>query len=223
MKRIRTLPALLIGAALGLMVGSAPLLAQPGNGQGEGQEPWKASGKGQGKEQRGGGQGQAGQRSSQGQRGQEQEDADRYREESRERERREVREREREDYRDRERDRDREDYRDRERDREDYRDRERHRDEAGRLRIDEREIREIFRSRREYLRHDDRDSLPPGIRMNLERGKPLPPGIARNFDERVRRDLPTYDGYEWRRVGTDAVLVDLTDEIIHEVIHDILR
>ena len=201
MKRTGTLPALLIGAALGLMVGSAPLLAQPGNGQGSGQEPWKASGKGQGKEQRGGGQGQAGQRASQGQHGQGQGDADRYHQESRERERHESRERERDGYRDRE----------------------RYRDEAGRPRFDEREVREIFRSRREYLHHDDVDSLPPGIRMNLERGKPLPPGIANNFDDRVRRDLPHYDGYEWRRVGTDAVLVDLTNDIIHEVIHDILH
>ncbi|MGB8714346.1 MAG: anti-virulence regulator CigR family protein [Onishia taeanensis] len=111
----------------------------------------------------------------------------------------------------------------RERDRYEYHERERDQDGMWGPRIDEREIREIFRSRREYLEHDDRDSLPPGIRMNLERGKPLPPGIAKNFDERVRRELPYYDDYEWRRVGSDAVLVDPTNDLILEVIRDILR
>lgn len=194
----------LAAGVLGLSLAASPLLAQPGNGQGNGQgaAPWKEEGqpqrgqKGQGGPQESRGQGQA--------RG-----GERDRQESRDRVREEYRDREREEYRDRERDA--------------YRDRERYRDEARRPMIDEREIREIFHSRREYLHRDDRDSLPPGIRMNLERGKPLPPGIARNFDERVRRDLPYYEGYEWRRVGTDAVLVDLTNDIIHEVIHDILR
>ncbi|CAM3406679.1 anti-virulence regulator CigR family protein [Halomonas lysinitropha] len=115
--------------------------------------------------------------------------------------------------------------RDRHEDRDGGRDgsRERYYDEASRPMIEEREIREIFRSRRDAIRQYDRDSLPPGIRMNLERGKPLPPGIAKKFDASVRRDLPDYEGYEWRRVGTDAVLVDLTNDIIYEVVHDILR
>lgn len=105
-----------------------------------------------------------------------------------------------------------------------YRDRDRDRDRDDRwLSIDEREIRDIFHRRRDYLRHDERDRLPPGIRMNLERGKPLPPGIAKNFDPRLRRELPHYEGYEWRRVGADAVLVDITNDIIFEVIRDILR
>lgn len=186
---------LVAAGALGLSLAASPLLAQPGNGQGnaQGAAPWKEEGQPQ--------RGQKGQGGPQESRGQGQARGERDRQESR--------------------DRVREEYRDRERDA--YRDRERYRDEARRPMIDEREIREIFRSRREYLHRDDRDSLPPGIRMNLERGKPLPPGIARNFDERVRRDLPYYEGYEWRRVGTDAVLVDLTNDIIHEVIHDILR
>ncbi|TDR56593.1 nickel/cobalt transporter regulator [Halomonas ventosae] len=186
---------LVVAGTLGLSLAASPLLAQPGNGQGnaQGAAPWKEEGQPQ--------RAQKGQGGPQESRGQGQARGDRDRQESR--------------------DRGRDEYRDRERD--EYRDRERYRDEARRPMIDEREVREIFRSRREYLHHDDRDSLPPGIRMNLERGKPLPPGIARNFDERVRRDLPYYEGYEWRRVGTDAVLVDLTNDIIHEVIHDILR
>ncbi|PXX95633.1 anti-virulence regulator CigR family protein [Halomonas sp. LBP4] len=89
-------------------------------------------------------------------------------------------------------------------------------------RLDEREVRRIFERRRDWITRDDRDSLPPGIRMNLERGKPLPPGIARNFDDRVLGELPHHDGYRWQRVGPDAVLVDTANDIIHEVLRDIL-
>lgn len=118
--------------------------------------------------------------------------------------------------------RDREYWRERERDsrgevRGDYRDERR-----DGPRIDEREVRRIFEHRRDWIAVDDRDSLPPGIRMNLERGKPLPPGIAKNFDDRMLGELPHYDGYRWQRVGPDAVLVDAANDVIHEVLRDIL-
>lgn len=89
-------------------------------------------------------------------------------------------------------------------------------------RIDEREIRRLLIERRDWVEIDrSRESLPPGIRMNLERGKPLPPGIAKQLDERILRDLPRYDGYEWRRVGPDVVLVDVANAIIYEILRDI--
>jgi Ni/Co efflux regulator RcnB len=91
------------------------------------------------------------------------------------------------------------------------------------LRFDERELRRIFEERREWISVEPRDSLPPGIRKNLERGKPLPPGIAKRFDDRLLRDLPRYEEYEWRHVGPDAVLVDETSEIIYRVLRDVLR
>ncbi|MFQ3787578.1 anti-virulence regulator CigR family protein [Halomonas sp. A29] len=89
-------------------------------------------------------------------------------------------------------------------------------------RIDEREIRRLLIDRRDWIEIDrSRESLPPGIRMNLERGKPLPPGIAKQLDDRILRDLPRYDGYEWRRVGPDVVLVDAANAIIYEILRDI--
>lgn len=115
------------------------------------------------------------------------------------------------------------DWRDRERDRDGYRDRERREERyrSGPV-IDERELRRRFGERRDWVREDDRAGLPPGIRMNLERGKPLPPGIAKRFDERSLGYLPRHEGYEWRRVGPDAVLVDIANEIIYEVVRDLL-
>lgn len=94
-------------------------------------------------------------------------------------------------------------------------------DRRSRPRIEERLIREIFRDHRELWRHDRGAALPPGIRMNLERGKPLPPGIARRFDDRLYRQLPRYEGYEWRRVGADVVLVEVASDIVYEVLRDI--
>lgn len=98
----------------------------------------------------------------------------------------------------------------------------RHRAIADGPRFDEREIRRLLVERRDWVEIDrSHENLPPGVRMNLERGKPLPPGIARQLDERILRDLPHYDGYVWRRVGPDVILVDTANAIIYEILRDI--
>ena len=65
-------------------------------------------------------------------------------------------------------------------------------------------------------------SLPPGIAKNLARGKPLPPGIAKNFDSHVSSQLPHYEGYEWKQIGTDVVLVAIATGIVYEVLRNVL-
>lgn len=65
-------------------------------------------------------------------------------------------------------------------------------------------------------------ALPPGIAKNLARGKPLPPGIAKRFDSRLTSQLPHYDGYEWKQVGTDVVLVAIATGIVYEVLRNVL-
>lgn len=67
------------------------------------------------------------------------------------------------------------------------------------------------------------DSLPPGIRKNLARGKPLPPGIAKKMNPDFARQLPNYPGYEWRQVGGDAALINITTGIVREIMRDVLR
>ncbi len=85
--------------------------------------------------------------------------------------------------------------------------------------IDETALRLIFREHRDWLDYDSRrDALPPGIRMNLQRGKPLPPGIAKRFDPRLHERLPYYQGHEWRRAGDKAILVDLATENVRFVL-----
>ncbi|MCA1770663.1 MAG: RcnB family protein [Halomonas sp.] len=165
----------------------------PGRGQGQGNEERKMPPGQQKKSQEARQQGQSGR------------DANRAREEVRDRERRD------------------DSYRDRERRDDTYRDRDRREDRyRSAPSIDERELRRLFGERRDWVREDELAGLPPGIRMNLERGKPLPPGIAKRFDERSLDHLPRYEGYEWRRVGPDAILVDAANEIIYQVIRDVL-
>lgn len=66
--------------------------------------------------------------------------------------------------------------------------------------------------------------LPPGIRKNLARGKPLPPGIAKKVGSPTFiQELPRHDGYEWRVAGNDLVLVSLASQVIADVLVDIFR
>lgn len=66
--------------------------------------------------------------------------------------------------------------------------------------------------------------LPPGIRKNLGRGKPLPPGIAKKMPApaMVAR-LPKHPGYEWQVCGTDLVLVAIGTAIVADVLSDVFR
>jgi Ni/Co efflux regulator RcnB len=77
----------------------------------------------------------------------------------------------------------------------------------------------VFVRGQDYGRYD---SLPPGIRKNLARGKPLPPGLAkRDVPPDLLRRLPMREGYEWRAVGTDLVLYSITSGLIDQVLQDV--
>lgn len=80
-------------------------------------------------------------------------------------------------------------------------------------------IREILREAGLHSSHSS--ALPPGIRKNLERGKPLPPGIAKKLDPGLRSRLPDYEGYEWRQVGRDLILVAVTTGIIEAILSEV--
>ena len=68
------------------------------------------------------------------------------------------------------------------------------------------------------------EALPPGIRRRLERGKPLPPGIAKKTAPPVLRStLALPAGYEIVEVGLDVLLVEIATNIIHDVLMDIVR
>lgn len=67
-------------------------------------------------------------------------------------------------------------------------------------------------------------SLPPGIRKNLARGKPLPPGIARRFaptELSGRARVP--QGYRLVEMGPDLLLVEIATNLIHDILLDVVR
>lgn len=56
------------------------------------------------------------------------------------------------------------------------------------------------------------------------KGEKLPKGVkAHALDRRVTADLPHYKGYEWRRVGTDLILVSVATGIIYAVFDHVLH
>jgi len=68
------------------------------------------------------------------------------------------------------------------------------------------------------------ESLPPGIRRNLARGKPLPPGIAkRSAPPELSSRVHLRDGYELVEVGVDVFLVEVATNMVHDVLMDVIR
>lgn len=66
--------------------------------------------------------------------------------------------------------------------------------------------------------------LPPGVRKNMMRGKPLPHGIAkRPVPPRMRRHLPHRDGYAWYRTGNDLVLIAVASGIVADIMVNVFR
>ncbi|MDH5213490.1 MAG: anti-virulence regulator CigR family protein [Gammaproteobacteria bacterium] len=67
-----------------------------------------------------------------------------------------------------------------------------------------------------------KSSLPPGIEKNLQRGKPLPPGIAKQYlPQQLLVRLPRAgDGLEYLVVAGKLLLVEVATQIIREVLLD---
>ena len=63
--------------------------------------------------------------------------------------------------------------------------------------------------------------LPPNI--HVVKGRPLPPGYGKRLDARSLQNLPRYDGYEWRRMGTDVVLIAVGTGIVYAILDGVLN
>ncbi|WZB73555.1 anti-virulence regulator CigR family protein [Achromobacter insuavis] len=61
-------------------------------------------------------------------------------------------------------------------------------------------------------------SLPPGIRKNLARGKPLPPASPRRWCRSMLARLPVHAGYEWRVAGNDLILIAIASGVVADVL-----
>ena len=63
--------------------------------------------------------------------------------------------------------------------------------------------------------------LPLGV--HIVKGHPLPRGYGRRLDQRSLQYLPQYDGYEWRRLGPDVVLIAIGSGIVYEILDGVLN
>ena len=68
-----------------------------------------------------------------------------------------------------------------------------------------------------------RDSLPPGLERQLQRNGRLPPGLEKKrFPTELRIQLPPPPrGTERLIIGNDAVLVDISTNVILDIIRDV--
>ena len=72
-------------------------------------------------------------------------------------------------------------------------------------------------------RHHIGSGSPLPHHVHIVRGKPLPMGWGKRLNAHQRRYVPQYHGYEWRRAGSDLVLMALATGIVHEILHGVLR
>lgn len=66
--------------------------------------------------------------------------------------------------------------------------------------------------------------LPPGIAMNLQRGKPLPPGIAKQTlpRELLLRLPPVPTGFEYAVIAGKLLLIEIATHLVHDILVDVL-
>lgn len=71
--------------------------------------------------------------------------------------------------------------------------------------------------------HSKQKGLPPGIAMNLARGKPLPPGIAKNrLPPALAKQLPPPPkGKEIAVVDGRVLLIDIATQVVHDRIEGV--
>ncbi|MBI6851346.1 RcnB family protein [Pseudomonas cichorii] len=81
------------------------------------------------------------------------------------------------------------------------------------------QVRQTFQQHRDVIGRGQ--PLPPGV--HIVKGKPLPRGYGKRLDARSLQYLPRYDGYEWRRMGTDVVLIAVGTGIVYAILDGVLN
>ncbi len=78
-------------------------------------------------------------------------------------------------------------------------------------------------ARRDIREHRDEIGRGPAVQhVAIVKGRPLPQGYGKRLPPPLLDRLPHYEGYEWRRVGSDMILVALTTGIVYEILSGVL-
>ena len=80
-------------------------------------------------------------------------------------------------------------------------------------------VRQTIQAHRDAFRPGN---LPPA-NIRVVKGQPLPRGYGARMDARALQHLPRYEGYEWRRMGTDVVLIAIGSGIVYEILQGVLN
>lgn len=66
--------------------------------------------------------------------------------------------------------------------------------------------------------------LPPGIAKQVNRGKPLPAGVAiKGLPSMFLAQLPVYAGYEWKMSGRDLIQEAVGTAVVVEIIENVFE
>ncbi len=80
-------------------------------------------------------------------------------------------------------------------------------------------VRQTIQDHRDVFRPGN----PPPASIRAIKGQPLPRGYGARLDGPALKHLPRYEGYEWRRMGTDVVLIAIGTGIVYEVLQGVLN
>lgn len=71
-------------------------------------------------------------------------------------------------------------------------------------------------------RHSIGRGAPVANRVRIVKGERLPSGWGKRLTREQLRPLPNYPGYEWRRLGSDMILVEVQTFIVYEILSGVL-
>ena len=83
------------------------------------------------------------------------------------------------------------------------------------------DIRSVHRSIHGQRHHIGRGPALPR-HVHIVKGKRMPHGWGKRLSHRQLRYVPHYHGYEWRRTGSDMILIAVTSGIVVEILRGVL-
>lgn|GEM_PF-198228 len=84
------------------------------------------------------------------------------------------------------------------------------------------DLRQVENTLRGYRHEIGRGANVPE-HVKITKGAPLPKGYGKRLPKTTAARLPNYEGYEWRRIGSDMVLVAVTTGLVYAIFSGVLN